>query len=302
MHNLSFTYDLTPTNFNLKFKPVSRPPLPWKEEILHTAEYIRNNTTKPIIVASSGGIDSEAVCLAFLSKQIPFRVLSVRYVHGDKNDFLDHDLGYAIKFCKEHQLEHIIVDLDPFAFYEKEIHRYIYQGWPAINIFKYLQMFLLETIDNMDCTGILGCGEQLYTLQEGKPSISKTRDFFSILDFLSSCKNIHFPFFFHATPEQTLSYLNEPLVDYIVNNPVYLEKRWPGWGRDLEAIAAFLIKQIVIQTSFPSMEHRRKFGGFETLMEFKLKKEAALREMFPWLLVQDYVTVEQMKLQLQGKA
>jgi hypothetical protein len=302
MHNLSFTYDLTPTNFNLKFKPVSRDPAPWKEEILHTAEYIRHNTTKPIIVACSGGIDSEAVCLAFLSKKIPFRVLSVRYVHGDRTDFLDHDLVYAINFCEQHQLEHIIVDLDPFVFYEKEIHKYIYRGWPAINIFKYLQMFIVETIDNMDCTAVLGCGEQLYSLHEGKPVISKTRDFFSILDFLSECKNPHFPFFYHTTPEQTLSYLNEPLVDALINNPVYLEKPWPGFNKKLEAISSFLIKQIVIQNSFPSMEHRRKFGGFETLVEFKLKKESALKELFPWLAGQDHVTVEQMKSQLQGKS
>ena len=67
--NFMFNFDYwyvdqnIPNNFSMKFKKITQPVKSFREEAIHTAQYIRSVTDKPIYVAVGGGIDSELVCL-----------------------------------------------------------------------------------------------------------------------------------------------------------------------------------------------------------------------------------------------
>lgn len=73
--------------------------------------------TKTVEVLFSGGMDSECVIRSCLYNKIPVRALTARfYVKG----FLvnTHDLYYAEKFCREHNVEQKFIDIDAWDFFE----------------------------------------------------------------------------------------------------------------------------------------------------------------------------------------
>ena len=291
--NICFDYNQETQDCSVSFRSKSRQPMTWQDEIFNTANYIRNSTDKEIIIASSGGIDSEIACLAFLKQNIQFTVLTVQY----PNSLNEHDISYAKKFCKENNLKHVIVELEPMYFYTEGIQKYIDAGYKAHNIFRYLQLFLLETIDQMGSCAVLGGGEQIYSVQNNEVGINFPYDFFNPLTWVKNSGNLHFPYFYYSTPEQALSYLKEPLVQSVINNPQYLEKKLIELG-DKDALTPFALKTLISYNKFPSSVFRLKYNGFESLIP--LRREASIRLGKMFTINGTFIPVTKMIDDLEG--
>jgi hypothetical protein len=81
------------------------------------ADDLRIRQTKTVEVLFSGGMDSECVIRSCLYSKIPVRALTARFmVRGYPVN--THDLYYAEKFCREHNVEQVFVDLDAVTFFE----------------------------------------------------------------------------------------------------------------------------------------------------------------------------------------
>jgi len=65
--------------FQISYKPANRKISKddFYTECINTAKFIRASTDKELIVANSGGLDSEIVCRSFIAAEIPIRVVTV---------------------------------------------------------------------------------------------------------------------------------------------------------------------------------------------------------------------------------
>ena len=99
--------------FYIGFGPLSREPdLPF-EEAQKCAQTIDQEHNQ-LRLCLSGGLDGEAMALAFLEQKIPFEVRILRFKDG-WNDF---DIFHATKFCKDSGISYQFIDLDIINFYE----------------------------------------------------------------------------------------------------------------------------------------------------------------------------------------
>ena len=270
MQNIAFDYNYP---LNIAFKKVARPVESWDEEIVTNAKYIRSQTDKPIVVALSGGIDSEVVCRAFLKAEIDFTVLTVRY----KDKINQHDFVYAENFCKKFNIKQTFVEVDRFVLYGKEVENCISQGYIANNIFRYLQLFLLKTIDAMGGCAVLGGGEHLYKHVNGMVNLRYPEDFLMVLEWIKNNNTLHFPYFFQTTPEIMASYLDHELVKLLTANPKYYHcPEYHGFSPE---------KILIYHAAFPDMERRRKFNGFENFWQYKRDQQKILIEKHPQAVI-----------------
>ena len=293
MNKLAFTYQFNPTATNsIVFNKTLRPHQSWPQEILNAVDTIKASTDKDLVVCYSGGIDSELICWALLKKNIDFKVLTVRYT----NKLNQYDIDFTTKFCQQHNIEQIFLDIDPIDFYTNGIQKYIVQGYRAHNLYRYFQLFLLEHVENMNATAIIGSGEQMYALSNNQPGIEYFGDFFTPLVFNESLKNIHYPCFYYSTPELVISYMETEPVKMLLDNPFFLSRQF--WPPKKEAFSSNLVKQMVIYNNFPELELRRKYSGFESFYDFRLREQAKYKSLFPELTASVFLTVQDMKRQL----
>lgn len=296
MNKLAFTYQFNPTVKNsILFNSITRPCSTWGQEVLMAVEQIRSSTTKDLVVCYSGGIDSELICQALLQKKIPFKVLTVKF----KSDQNNYDIDFSTKFCKQHNINQTFIDIDPIEFYTNGIQKYILQGFKAHNLYRYLQMFLLEYVEKLDATAIIGSGEQMYAVVDDQPGVEYFGDFFTTLEFNKTLSNFHYPCFYYSTPELVLSYMETPPVAMLLSNPAYLRRQF--WPPKKEAFSSNLVKQIVIYNTFPELELRRKYTGFENIHYFRIHEQSKYRMMFPELSNSTFLTIDQIKSQLQNQ-
>lgn len=117
---------------NQHFEPVGRPNkfislLPglndvsdFKEACLLAAKMTENLAKgKQIFICMSGGLDSEFAAMCFKEANVPFKAFTFDYKGKNK---LDTD--YAVKWCKDNNVEMIVETLDLEKFAEKEIYDY----------------------------------------------------------------------------------------------------------------------------------------------------------------------------------
>ena len=157
MNNIAFEYEYKFDKLNLKFKPLSREVGTLYDELLSTVRFIRSSTDKPIMVCLSGGIDSEIICRAFLKAGIEFSVVTARH----KNRTNDFDIQHARNFCKEFNIPMRIVELDTEDYFVNRVEQHISNGYKSLNIYRYFQLFMLETIESLGGCAVIGSGEQL---------------------------------------------------------------------------------------------------------------------------------------------
>lgn len=73
--------------------------------------------TKTVEVLYSGGLDSESVLSSCTINNIPVRAITMKLtVNGCIIN--THDLYYSEKYCREHNIEQSIVELDVYSFFE----------------------------------------------------------------------------------------------------------------------------------------------------------------------------------------
>jgi hypothetical protein len=104
--------------FQIKVEKIKRPFGNYYEESKLAAEEIYDLKEGPLHVMYSGGLDSEYVLSVFRSLGMDITPVIVRL----NPNYNDHDIFYAFEYCKEHNIEPIIVDIDYKWFVESGLH------------------------------------------------------------------------------------------------------------------------------------------------------------------------------------
>ena len=263
--------------FWVKFNPVTREVKSWNEEIYAAARAVMNTSTKPLLLCSSGGIDSEIMCRAFYDQGIHFTVLTIEHAAGTNV----HDTRFVKKWCRKRGVEQKVVKLDMPDFLSTGVRAYADQSYITGNIFRYFQLKLLEEAERLGGHAVLGGGEQLYHVDPSK-SVPEHAD--TYLEFetgyavpLEWCRRnraAHEPYFFFSTPELCLSYLNIPIVAFAVRHPDIFRN----------ANNRFVFKQLTHQAQWPDIRPRKKMNGYEKITSLRAQAQDTLKKEFGQLI------------------
>jgi|688.fasta_scaffold159873_10 hypothetical protein len=265
---LAFDYTLYP--FTVSFKPINRQAGSLREEVNTTVRLIAKSATAPLAVAFSGGIDSEVICRSLIEQEIDFVVFIMQY--NDK--YNEQDIEWAFKFCTQHKINPIVLNVDILNFIEQGAKPYIDQGYKSHEVFRYLQLWLMEQAEQQGYSLIMGGREDAISKHAGQPVIKYSPTHVMTHEWNKSHGNRHYPSFYETTPELIAAYLDSSVlkivcqdVNYFVQNPL---------GVSPEKILEF-------QRAWPEMERRVKMNGFERLHPVKDNYQNQLRLQMPFL-------------------
>ncbi len=255
------------------FSPCTREVLGLAEEVDAAARDIASEASrlnKPVWVCFSGGIDSEVVCESLHRQGIHFRVLTLEHEEGTN----EYDIAYAKKWCASHHVEQKIVSLNMGKFIRTEIDQYVEAGYIANYPFRYLQLRLLEIIEGMGGYGVLGGGEHMYATETvaGKESIVLhfQTGYAAPLEWCRRRTTAHEPYFFFRTPELMRSYMTQPIVSCALEYPETFRHQ----------ANAYLLKRLVYHSTWPFMETRHKYDGFERVRDVARARRLQLEKHF----------------------
>jgi hypothetical protein len=284
MNYINFDYSYENDKFNITYKPIQRKYLTWGEEIDNTAISIVNSTNKPLFVCLSGGIDGEVVALSMLKNKIPFTALIVRHKSGANY----HDIVYAQDFCKKHHINTLTVWIDEKEFFSTGINKYLKEGYQATTLFKYMQIFMFETVEKLGGCAIICGGEPIFYTVNDEICIDRGLGYVPAIDWCKKNNTLHYVCFYEQNPEIYASYLNESLVNLLLKNPDYFRGDYNN--RSIE-------KAMLHHKYWPQMERRSKFTGFENIYQLKVKSNTRLRGIFPHIQP-NWIPVNTIKKQL----
>lgn len=254
-------YD-TRYEFRIKLPKLTRMPLTPFEEARLAAKEISNSLPAPPVLCLSGGIDSEAMALAFLAEGLPFRVASMYF-----NDSLnEHDVENAIEFCKIHKLKHDLIHLDIVKFFENGtfnnyVDKYICQT-PELAA----QLWFLEQIEQP----FVWAAEafRIYNADEN-PSIQAVSELEAAVYRYVSKNNLNsVPNFHFYSAELAWSFFKESLK---ANYKTFADDHDPGFYE--QKFSFYLSCGFPIRTD---SKRSQKLHGFENVKNYfdqKLKSE-----------------------------
>ena len=280
--------------FSIAFLPRTRPSKNFYDEVDAAARDVASEASrlnKPIWVCFSGGIDSEVVCESLYRQGIHFRALTLQHTAGTNA----YDIAYAKRWCKAHQVEQKIVPIDMEKFIRSDIDTYVKEGYVANYPFRYLQVYLLETVENMGGLAILGGGEQMYetVMVSGTPTavLHFQAGYAAPLEWCRRTKVLHEPYFFFRTPELIDAYMKHPIVSRALEYPETFQHK----------ANSYLLKRLVYQSSWPTMETRHKYDGFEKVRNIARERRIQLEAHFGKQCSIYTLPIEVMTKQLKGE-
>ena len=221
--------------FWMKFGSCTQEPLDFKSECIRAARLLYEGTEKKILVHFSGGIDSEIICRSFLEAKVPFEVCIWKY----EANLNDHDIKYAVKFCKEYNIKYSFFEIsliESILQYKKYYNDRYHVPFYSINIRK-------KAIEASDGYQIIGDGHILFIYDPYskelpiqnkylypislliKYSIGEKNEYAKPYAIITEQKHAnHISFireigkdgtnnFFYYTPELLLSFLTDSLVN-----------------------------------------------------------------------------------------
>lgn len=210
-YNNFFQLSKDEKNYLVNFKPVTRSHDSFFQCVLRDAEYVWNNRTGRLKLLYSGGIDSEYMLNAFRYLKLDFDVVIIRL-----QNYNEHDIQYALDYCRQYNIRAEIVNFDFDTFVKSgrmlSIASEIGCGWHQIPA-------TLEVLLQLDGNIIMAGNE---------PHLNKKQDNTWWLDVLEyqhaetkwfTKNNIDgTPFFMGYSAETFLSFLLEESIVNLVNN------------------------------------------------------------------------------------
>lgn len=283
-------------SFRLSFASCDREPANWKEELYAAARHVANRAmarNKPLWVCASGGIDSEIACRAFYDQGIEFSVLTLEHIGGTNR----HDVRFARSWCERRGVKQEIVPLDVQRFLSEEITRYTEQVL-AIHPFRYLQIKLIELIEERHGFAVLGSGGQTYQVRTSGDTL-RAEDVYVPLsngtvlaDEWCRMHGIEHEASFHfATPELCLSYLRLPLVDFVLKHPVTVFRH---------PVNTYTFTRLVCLSIWDDVEPRYKWHGFENVRTDYEAAKRRLRAQFSQRFAPIHLPVIELRRQLES--
>jgi rhodanese-related sulfurtransferase len=250
-----------PNQHYIEYPRCSRLPQKWTEEIKIAAKILASGTNKEILVYLSGGIDSEIVAQTFKDIGIPFKALIFRF----PNDLNLHDIKYANEWCNKYKVDKIVIDFDIVGFLQYGFRQYLKEDLVSNNIFRYLNIEMLKVAEERNAYAVFGGRSAGIGLKQGKDfndlEIHESYDIGSLapLEWMRKNNLDHCLFFYQTTPEMHLAYLEDPVNQFLINNPQYLRSQGSGESA----------KTLLMRGHFPRATVRDKHHGFEEIMHFR---------------------------------
>jgi len=293
IHMTAFQYETSSDpnqQFSVSFRSCERTPLSWKHELPLAARAIANEAgSRPLWLCFSGGLNSEIMCQTFFDLGIHFSVLTLKYA----NHMNIHDIYFAEEWCRTHGVPQKIVEVDMHAFLTRDVFTYAKQGYVTANVFRYVQIRLLEIVDSMGGYAVLGGGEQLYRSDSESLETFLAFDGGYKLPLEWSIRHgmRHEPYFYFRTPELVRAYLHLPIVDFAIQHPSLFRHE----------SNAYVFKRFVLQSEFPHIAKRKKFNGFEKLSTLRGASESQLKVLYPQLPLLCRVSILSLKEMLDSE-
>jgi hypothetical protein len=224
----------------------------WLQEQYRTADLIYKDFGKDLIILFSGGTDSEIVVRAFNDIGIKPKLVFIKFA----NDYNINDLIIAQKITTELGLSLEVIEFDVVEFY-KSGQAYEFASTIYCRQIAYLTVY--HHILKLQAPAIMG-GEMLlrqtnnhwyYCFRENEDA-SAIR--FSIKYDIPLVNE-----WFSYTPEMMGYYLNEPVIQDLINNKI---------PHKLSSVST---KNQVLKSLMPSLIDKTKTHGYEKLMGLNIE-------------------------------
>jgi hypothetical protein len=204
--------------WQVAYGPCEREPGDWRAECIETARQIRRDTTLPLWVMASGGIDSEVVLQAFKFAGVEFSAAVLKFADGSNQ----HDVRYAIKFCELHRIAYRVLTLDLEKFLTSGEALAYAERTQCMHAMLVATMWAMDQVDGYP---ILGSGEcylvrgghdastgQLEPLPPGTWAMHEKERIASWFRYLIASDRPGCAGFFQYLPECILAFLRDPAV------------------------------------------------------------------------------------------
>jgi hypothetical protein len=242
------------------------------DETMRAILDISAKSSKPIVVGLSGGIDSQVICLALMEAKVPFTTCTMRWYSNDGQVINFDDVSYAIKFCRMHNIKHIVDDGNLHNFLSglgsRAAEDCCLQFYRALT-----QVFLADKFKDSH-TVVIGGGNVVFDIEGDELFVDI--DSTVIQQYLLENDIEGTTQFFKYTPELILSQINNEtclafLDAYQSLYSAYAENsKTPYWSWRL---FSSYVKPLIYQTNWDGLLHRSKQHGFETYDDTYWKKQ-----------------------------
>jgi len=194
------------------FDRTTRPTQSFYEETVKVAEIVWSQKQGNLFLCYSGGLDSEYVLSVFKSLGMPITPVIMR------TQYNQHDTVHAYKFCEEHNIKPITINLDFDNFVEsgKFIDMATKYSIGAFHV--PANLWLTTQIDGTVITGdsdphIVKGPDDIWFVDEIEPVYSQFK-------FYADNNIYGTPFFLSYTAEQILSFLIDPTIHRLATNQI----------------------------------------------------------------------------------
>lgn len=253
-----------PNQFKIKFENL---PIKWDNfhiESLRTARELYDNKEGRFYHLYSGGIDSEYMLCLYLELKVDVVPVIIRLT---PNEYNDHDLINAMAFCKERNLDPLIIDIDFDQFVESGELLKICNEMRSCKV---QRSTTAKVIGMLDGTVVLGDGNPYAALDE------ETKQWYiTIKEHEFAWPRYYTENNIKGTsqtlwwrPEQLLSYLEDPSVQNLVQNKV------PG------KLSTETSKHLVYNRhSGYNLKPRNKYTGYEVIRRSEIWNHKDIQEI-----------------------
>lgn len=213
-------------------------------ECIRSAKIIYEQSSSPIVLLYSGGLDSEFMLKIFTEAKIPFKTAIITY--GNYNA---HDTKFAFDYCNTYNIDPIIVDIDMDEFITSGK---IYDIADSIKCAAYQMPSVMYGISKLDGTIIMANGEPYLKNYNGNWVYQETERVNTYMRWYEKENIDGTPDFLRYTPETTLAFLLEDRVKDLVANKL------PG------KLSTRTSKHYIYSKNY-SFTPRPKFTGWEEI-------------------------------------
>lgn len=268
-----YNFDNKDDQFWTEFTPAEYMPTSFKTECLRSARLIGEAANgKPVLVALSGGIDSEITVRCFLEVGVPVEVLTANIIHNGKVANA-HETVYGDNFIKKFGIKSHVVNMDFHETIVARANSIRATNNPATPYYRVRLPFLSQAMFFepycQDYYCVRGGGDVALTpyryYRQPEPVqyglyVPYAGSFMAMYE-LASRQNAGCCQFFSYTSEILLAWMLDPVIQH-----------WMKYERTLMAEHCWMnthaVKPYIMYSLWPDMEIRPKLTGFERIPEF----------------------------------
>lgn len=242
-----------PHYHRLSLGKLKRYPLMPVEEAVQACELIANKLKQPTLCLS-GGLDSEAMALAFLKAKVPFSAAIMAFTRG-----LNHyDVTHALDFCRENNISPQLIEIDAVEILNQGLHLDVAEKYRTLSPERALFILFLQKIEGDPVLA----GEILRQESPGGMTsfqCPKDRDF-SYWRYLQSAGRKGIPYFHYYTPELALSFMAHTRA----GEESCIRQNWDGRTEGFYQNKLMIYRDGGFEI-FDRPERKQKWHGFEGL-------------------------------------